>query len=86
MIDTTSKDSIFNAIVDILESDFEFEREKLVPEAQLFQDLDLDSIDAVDLIVKLQKMTKVKVSPEDFKQIKTLCDTVEVVHKIINEQ
>jgi acyl carrier protein len=85
MIDTSSKDEIFNAIADILEEDFECPREKLAPEAQMFQDLDLDSIDAVDLIVKLQKMAKIKVAPEDFKQIKTLWDITEVVHRILNE-
>ena len=85
-MDVTSKDEIFNAVVDILERDFEFSREKLVPDAQMFQDLDLDSIDAVDLIVKLQKMAQVKVAPDDFKQIKTLWDITEVIHKILNKQ
>jgi acyl carrier protein len=72
--------------VDILEKDFECPREKMVPDAQLFQDLDLDSIDAIDLIVKLQNIADVKVSPNDFKQIRTLGDVAEVTHNILKEQ
>jgi acyl carrier protein len=86
MADIKSKDEIFGIIVDILEKDFECPREKLLPNAQMFQDLDLDSIDAIDLIVKLQNIADIKVSPEDFKQIKTIWDVTEVVHKILAER
>ena len=86
MLDITSKEAIFSAIADILEKDFECSRESLVPEVNLFEDLNLDSIDAVDLIVKLKKIAKIDVKPEDFKQIRTLWDTTEVVHKILNDQ
>ena len=51
----------------------------------LFTDLDLDSIDAVDLVVRLQQVTKKKVNPEDFRQIRTLRDVVEAVYKLVNE-
>jgi len=86
MADIKSKDEIFGIIVDILEKDFECPREKLLPNAQMFQDLDLDSIDAIDLIVKLQNIADIKVSPEDFKQIKTIWDVAEVVHNILAER
>ncbi len=59
-----SKEEIFNTIINILEKDFECPKEKLTPNAQLFADLDLDSIDAVDLVVKLQQITGKKVDPE----------------------
>ena len=85
-MDKTNINEIFSAIADSLEKDFEIPREKLAPQALLFQDLDLDSIDAVDLIVRIQKVAKIKVSPDDFKQIKTLWDIAEVVHKILNQQ
>jgi acyl carrier protein len=86
MADVKSKDEVFGAIRDILEKDFDCPREKLLPEARMFQDLDLDSIDAIDLIVKLQNTTGVKVTRDDFRQIQTLWDTAEVVHKMLNEQ
>jgi acyl carrier protein len=83
---TKSKDEIFASIQGILEKDFECPREKLLPEARMFQDLDLDSIDAIDLMVKLQNMADVKVSRDAFKQIQTLWDIAEVVHKMLDEQ
>ena len=84
MVDISNKNEIFDAICDILEQEFECDREMLKPEARLFEDLDLDSIDAVDLIVKLQKMIKTKVKPEEFKQIRTLWDVTEVIYNIVN--
>lgn len=49
----------------ILEESFEIGPERVVPEAGLFTDLDLDSIDAVDLAIKLQQMTGKRIKPED---------------------
>lgn len=81
-----SKEEIFNKICDLLENDFECPRDKLKPETKMFEDLDLDSIDAVDLIVRLQKMTETKVQPEEFKQIRTLWDITEVIYNIIDRK
>jgi len=77
-----SKDEIFKTIADILAKDFECDKAKLTPDVQLFTDLDLDSIDAVDLIVKLQQITGKKVDPESFKQVRTLQDVVDAVHAL----
>ena len=55
-------------------------------DVKLFEDLELDSIDAVDLIVRLQQFTGKKVDPESFKQIRTLGDVVRAVEKLVNEQ
>lgn len=81
-----TRDEIQEKISEILVSDFEIPMEKLVPEAKLFEDLDLDSIDAVDMVVRLQQMTGLKVKAEDFKQIRTLGDIVDVVEKLLIEQ
>ena len=67
-------------------SEFELDRAKLVPEARLFEDLDLDSIDAVDLVVRLQQQTGLKVKAEDFKAIRTLGDVADVIVKLAAEQ
>lgn len=77
-----SKEEIFKTITDILSKDFECDKEKLKPEAHLFTDLDLDSIDAVDLIVKLQQITGKKVDPEAFKQVRTLQDVVDAIYAL----
>ena len=78
-----TRDDIFDKLESILVDDFEIEPEKLVPEANLFEDLELDSIDAVDLAVKLREFTGKKIPPENFKQIKTLDDVVTAVEKLV---
>ena len=71
-------------IKDILVSDFECDPARLVPEVNLFTELDLDSIDAVDLVVRLQQETGKKVDPESFRQIRTLGDVTAAVVKLVN--
>lgn len=81
-----TKEEVLSAIADVLVSEFELDRAKLVPEARLFEDLDLDSIDAVDLVVRLQQQTGLKVRAEDFKAIRTLGDVADVIVKLAAEQ
>ena len=80
-----SYDEIYQTISGILVSDFEIKPEQIKPEVKLFEDLDLDSIDAVDLIVRLQKIINRKVNADDFKQIRTLDDVVKVIERLVNE-
>ncbi len=68
----------------ILVEDFDIEASALTPNVNLFTDLDLDSIDAVDLVVRLQQETGKKVDPENFKQIRTFADVVTAVDKVVN--
>lgn len=81
-----TKEEVLSAIADVLVSEFELDRAKLVSEARLFEDLDLDSIDAVDLVVRLQQQTGLKVKAEDFKAIRTLGDVADVIVKLAAEQ
>ena len=64
---------------------FEIPEDKICPEAKLYDDLDLDSIDAVDMIVQLQKVIEKRFKPEDFKNVRTVNDVVDVVEKILSE-
>ena len=57
---------------------------KLTHDTNLFTELDFDSIDAVDLVVRLQQETQKKVNPDDFRQIRTLGDVVAAVSKLVN--
>lgn len=75
---------IESAVKRILSEDFEIDESKLIPDVNLFEELDLDSIDAVDLVVRLQQETGKKVNPEDFKKIRTLRDVVTAVNKLVN--
>jgi len=71
-------------IKDILVEDFECDPEKLTRDVNLFTDLDLDSIDAVDLTVRLQQETQKKIDPEGFRHIRTLGDVIAAVSKLVN--
>mgnify|MGYP003451964110 CR=1 FL=1 len=84
-MEINNKEQIFNTIVEILEKDFECPKEKLTPDSQLFSDLDLDSIDAVDLVVKLQHITGKKVDPESFKQVRTVQDVVDAIYSLFSQ-
>ena len=78
-----SQEEIFEKLKTILVDDFEIAPEKLTLDANLFEDLELDSIDAVDLAVKLQEFTEKKISPENFKQIRTVNDVVVAIEELI---
>ena len=76
---------IEKAVRDILVKDFEVDPAELTLETNLFTDLDLDSIDAIDLTVRLPQETGRKVNPEDFRTIRTLADVVAAVEKLLAE-
>ncbi len=78
-----TRDEILKELKNILVNDFEIDENKILPEANLFEDLEFDSIDAVDLAVRLQDFTKQKISPENFKQIRTVADVVEAVESLL---
>lgn len=80
-----TKEEIFKKLREILASVFEIEEEKITMGANLFEDLEFDSIDAVDLAVKLQDFTQQKIPPENFKLIKTVDDVVEAVYELMKK-
>lgn len=77
------RDEILDKLRDYLEELFEIPRDKLTLDATLFEELDLDSIDAVDLVVKLQEMTGRRMAPEQFKAVRTLADVVDCVEALL---
>lgn len=76
-----SKDEIFSKLKDILVSEFEIEGDSITPEATLFDDLDLDSIDSIDLIQKMKEFMPAgtKFDPAIFKTVKTVQDVVDAL-------
>lgn len=78
-----TKDDILNKLTSILVEDFEVDKALITPDASLFEDLDLDSIDAVDLAVRVQQFTQKKIPPENFKQIKTISDVVNAIEELL---
>lgn len=84
-IDMT-KNELFQHIVRILQDSFEIEAGRIAPEARLYEDLDIDSIDAVDLIVQLKPLLGRNLQPEAFKAVRTVQDIVDVVHGLLPDQ
>ena len=77
-----TRDEIYNILVGIIEDDFEVEADAITMQAHLFDDLDLDSIDALDLVVKLREITGKKLDPEAFKKVRTVEDVVNEIEKL----
>ncbi|MDN3614370.1 MAG: acyl carrier protein [Vibrio gallaecicus] len=80
-----NKQEVFTQVKDALIELFELEADDITGEAHLYQDLDLDSIDAVDLVVHLQKVTGKKIKPEEFKAVRTVNDVVESVANLLKD-
>ena len=76
------KQQIYDKIHDALIEDFELKPEKVVPEARLYEDLNLDSIDAVDLIVTLKSFIPRNIDPDVFKNMRTLQDVVDGIYDL----
>ena len=68
-----------------LQALFELQADDITLEARLYEDLDLDSIDAVDLVVRLQQITKKKIAPEQFKRVRTVQDIVDAVEELVGD-
>jgi acyl carrier protein len=75
-----SKSEIQLELCRVLEDLFELPPEKLVPAARLMEDLDLDSIDAVDLMARLQQYTGKRIASAEFKSVRTIGDVVEKIY------
>ena len=70
-----TENDIHQKVQSIFVEEFELEPEQLVPEATLFDDLGLDSLDAVDMVVALEKEFGVKMKDEEsIRSIRTLDD------------
>ncbi len=78
-----SRSEIYQHIVSVMSDLFEIDPAKLSEDAELYDELDIDSIDAVDLIVELKNFTGKKIAPEDFKSVRTVGDIVDAVEELL---
>src|SRR5262245_42358552 len=74
-----SRDDLYEEICRELMALFGLRPEQVTATARLREDLDLDSIDAVDLVVRLQDLTHTRIKPEQFKAVRTVADVVDAV-------
>ena len=80
-----TKEDIFQKMKDILNEEFEIDKESIVPDANLYQDLELDSIDAVDLLVEMKEFIPGKIDPGSFKKAVTVQDVVDILYPLIQK-
>ena len=79
----SSRDDIESSLTDIFVEMFELEPSEVTLDAHLFDDLDIDSIDAVDLIVRLKEYTSAEIDPERAKSVRTVGDVVDLVAELL---
>ena len=79
-----SRDEIFDFLKKLLVDHFEMQEDSITLDARLYEDLDLDSIDAVDMIVELKRGTGKNMDPNAFKQVRTVEDVVAAVYDLVN--
>lgn len=82
----TEQETIYQEVCGLLTVLFEIDPQDITPEARLYEDTELDSIDAVDMIVHLQKKTGKKIKPETFKSVRTVQDVVDAVEQLLREE
>jgi acyl carrier protein len=76
-------DQILEKLKAVLNEVFEVAPDRVTRETHLFNELDLDSIDAVDLAIKLQEMTGKRIRPDEFKTVRTVGDVVDAVQRLL---
>ena len=80
-----TKEEIFLKIQEILTTEFEIDTDSVTPGAKLYQDLELDSIDAVDLLVKMKEYVNGKIEPDQFKKAETVQDVVDILYPLVQK-
>ncbi len=76
-----TRDEIYKHLVEIMTGTFELDAEDISLEAKLFEELDLDSIDMVDMFVEIHGITGKRIDAEAAKAIRTVGDVVDLVER-----
>ena len=80
-----SEEIVLTNLREWMEELFEIEPADIQLESNLYSDLDVDRIDAIDLVVKIKELTGKQVKPEDFKNVRTVQDVVVVIQNMSAE-
>jgi acyl carrier protein len=77
-----SHDEVLDRIRTTLVELFQLKPADVTEKARLFEDLEIDSIDVVDLMDEVQRFTGKKVTAEDFRSVRTVGDLVAVMQRL----
>jgi len=81
-----SSDDIGAMVREVLRDNFGIPESSVTPDAKLFTDLDLDSLDAIDMAGKLETETGIKLKESEFKAIRTVQDVVDAIKRKIGSE
>ena len=76
-----SDEEVLVEVKKVLMEEFEVEESLISPEANFYEDLGLDSLDAIDLIVTLNNFYNIEVEPTESEEIRTVQNLIEIVKK-----
>jgi len=79
------RDAVFSELRATLVELFELDPERITPEARLYDELEIDSIDAIDLMDRLRRQTGRKIDSDRFRSVRTVSDLVDTIHQLLNE-
>jgi acyl carrier protein len=76
-----NKEQLFSKIREILVNQFDIDESRITLDANLYEELNIDSIDAVDLLVQIKEITGEKIAPETFKEVRSIRDVINALAK-----
>ena len=80
-----TRTEIFQQIQDALVEQFEIDRKKITPEAHLIKDLGMDSLDAIQMAVNIQELTKQRVAEDQMRQLRTVQDVIDMIERLLSQ-
>lgn len=82
---TISRAEVLEHVRKAMEDLFAIDPARVKLETNVVEDLDLDSIDAIELAVRMETLTGQRLDPESFKEMRTIADVVEILYRLLGE-
>ena len=82
-VELATREDILNTLKQVMAELFDTDPETITLDANLYTDLDIDSIDAVDLVMKIREITGKKLSAEDFKNVRLVSDVIDAIEALL---
>ena len=78
-----SRDEVFTHLQNVFVDEFDLDADDITMTSHLVEDLDIDSLDAIDLIVNIREYTGKKIEPDSFRNVRRVSDIVDIVHELL---
>lgn len=80
-----NEEKILVELKKVLIDEFEVDEEKITPNASFYEDLELDSLDAIDLIVTMNNVYNIDVDNKSMEEILTIQQLIDTVKRYITK-